>query len=295
MIARPPHDTPDLDASTAHELPRGARGRVARRHEPAREDGPRITAPHREIVAEEAPVALVYNGHSFAVMMATPTDLEDFAYGFSVTEGIIADASECLGVEVEEMIRGWEVRVTITESRALALRGRSRALAGRTGCGLCGVESIAEALRPVERPESGAGFASQVIVTAVTAFPDFQVLNHATGATHAAAFVDAMGRIVALREDVGRHNALDKLIGALARDDFHMGGGFVVVSSRCSYEMVHKTAAAGIPVIVSVSAPTGLAVDLAGRLGVGLAAFARDGRFTVYAGDKRFEGDPAAV
>ena len=291
MTSRPPHEAPDADAPRAHELPKGAHGRVARRHEPGLEAGQRVAAAHREIVAEEAPVALLYNGHSFAVMMATPTDLEDFAYGFSVTEGIIEDASECLGVEVEELTRGWEVRVTITEPRALALRGRTRALAGRTGCGLCGVESIAEALRPVERPETNAAFAAHVISSAVAAFPDYQKLNHATGATHAAAFVDSVGRIVALREDVGRHNALDKLIGALARDHFYAGSGFVVVSSRCSYEMVHKTAAAGIPVIVSVSAPTGLAVDLAARLGVGLAAFARDGRFTVYAGDRRFSDE----
>jgi len=295
MTARPPHETPDPDAPRAHELPSGARGRVARRHEPGNAEGERVTAPHREIVADEAPVALVYNEQSFAVMMATPIDLEDFAIGFSLTEGILAEASECEAIEVVELTRGWEVRLTVAEPRALALRARTRALAGRTGCGLCGVDSIAEALRPVERPETNAVFPSEVIVAAVAAFPDYQILNHATGATHAAAFVDSMGRIVALREDVGRHNALDKLIGALARDEFPMSRGFVVVSSRCSYEMVHKTAAAGIPVIVSVSAPTGLAVDLAGRLGVGLAAFARDGRFTVYAGDKRFEGDPSVV
>lgn len=289
MTNRPLHDTPDAEAPLAHDLPPGAHGRIARRHEPARDGGGFLTSTHREIVAEESPVALVYNGHSFAVMMATPADLEDFALGFSLTEGILERADECEKIEVEELARGHEVRLTVTEARALALRARTRALAGRTGCGLCGVDSIAEALRPVERPESHAAFDAATIVAAVAAFPDFQVLNHATGATHAAAFVDSMGRIVALREDVGRHNALDKLIGALFRDHLPMGRGFVVVSSRCSYEMVHKTAAAGIPAIVSVSAPTGLAVDLAVRLGVGLAAFARDGRFTVYAGDKRFE------
>ncbi len=289
MTDRPLHETPDAEAPLAHDLPQGAHGRIARRHEAALRGGPLSTTSHREIVAEETPVALVYNGHSFAVMMATPADLEDFALGFSLTEGVIAHRDECEAIEVVEVSRGFEVRLTITEARALALRARTRALAGRTGCGLCGVDSIAEALRPVERPESHAAFDGSAILAAIEAFPDFQILNHATGATHAAAHVDAVGRIVLLREDVGRHNALDKLIGALSRDGTNPGRGFVVVSSRCSYEMVHKTAAAGIPVIVSVSAPTGLAVDLAQRLGLGLAAFARDGRFTVYAGDKRFE------
>lgn len=294
MIARPPHERPDIDPSSAHELPRGARGRVARRHEPGNTVGERVTAPHREIVAEEAPVALIYDDRPFAVIMASPVDLEDFAAGFSLTEGIVAEASECEAIEVQEQTRGWELRITLAAPRAEALQARVRALAGRTGGGLSGVESIAEALRPVERPETNAVFLSEVIVAAVAAFPGYQVLNHATGASHAAAFVDAAGRIVALREDVGRHNAVDKLIGALARDGFPMSRGFVMVSSRCSYEMVHKVAAAGIAVIVSVSAPTGLAIDLASRVGVGLAAFARDGRFTVYACDKRFEGDPEA-
>lgn len=289
MTDRPLHDSPDAEAPLAHDLPPGVHGRIARRHEAAHPGGPLTISSHREIVAEEIPVALVYNGHSFAVMMATPADLEDFALGFSLTEGIIDRREECEAIEVAEVTRGYEVRLTIAEARALALRARTRALAGRTGCGLCGVDSIAEALRPVERPESHAAFDATAILAAVAAFPDFQVLNHASGATHAAAFVDAVGRIRTLREDVGRHNALDKLIGALFREGAVLGRGFVVVSSRCSYEMVHKTAAAGIPVIVSVSAPTGLAVDLAQRLGVGLAAFARDGRFTVYAGDKRFE------
>ncbi|MBV5263136.1 formate dehydrogenase accessory sulfurtransferase FdhD [Pinisolibacter aquiterrae] len=261
----------------------GASERPARRHRLGAE-----VAELRESVAEELPIALVYNGHAFAVMMATPADLEDFARGFSLTEGVVDRLDEIEAIAVAEVPRGREARVTIAEPRALALRARTRALAGRTGCGLCGVDSIAEAMRPVARPLSPARFEPEAIRAAVAAFPAGQPLNAVTGATHAAALADAFGRVLLTREDVGRHNAVDKLVGALALTAIDPGAGFVVVSSRCSYEMIHKTAAAGIPLIVSVSAPTGLAVDLAERLGVGLAAFARDGRFTVYAGEARF-------
>lgn len=274
---------PPVDAEGETRPLEGASERAARRHA-----GAAVASARREWVADEVPIALVYNGRSFAVMMATPADLEDFARGFSLTEGIVERIDECEAVEVAVVARGREVRVALAEARALALRARTRALAGRTGCGLCGVDTIAEAMRPVARPVATARFSPEAIRAAVAAFPDGQPLNAATGATHAAAFADAGGRIRLTREDVGRHNAVDKLVGALARTEVDPSAGFVVVSSRCSYEMVHKTAAAGIAAIVAVSAPTGLAVDLAERLGVGLAAFARDGRFTVYAGEDRF-------
>ena len=277
-------DLPDEAHSPA---PPGSGHRIGHRHERDGEGPARVVA-RRETVADEVPVALVYNERPFAVLMATPVDLTAFAVGFSITEGIVATAAECLAVEVHEVARGREVRLTIPEGRALALAARARAMAGRTGCGLCGVDQIAEALRPVERPASHASFTAAAIAAAVAAFPLGQPLNAATGATHAAAFAAADGQVLLIREDVGRHNALDKLIGAMAGAEIDGGTGFVVVSSRCSYEMVHKTAAAGIPAIVSVSAPTGLAVDVAARLGLGLAAFARDGRFTVYAGGGRF-------
>ncbi|MCE1235128.1 MAG: formate dehydrogenase accessory sulfurtransferase FdhD [Hyphomicrobiales bacterium] len=273
MTARPPADP---------SAPAGASRRAAVRH-----DAGAVRAGE-ETVADETPVALVYNGHPFAVMMATPADLADFARGFSLTEGVVERIDEILGVEIVEVARGREVRIAVVEARALALRARSRALAGRTGCGLCGVEQIAEALRPVARPASIARFSAAALRAAIAAFSGGQCLNAATGATHAAAFAAADGRILLLREDVGRHNAVDKLVGAMAAAGLRGGDGFFVVSSRCSYEMVHKTAAAGVPAIVSVSAPTGLAVDLAERLGVGLAAFAREDRFTVYAGESRF-------
>ncbi len=270
---------------------------VARRHGPGAPGTPAGGAPSApvavdETVAEEVPVALAYNGRSFAVMMASPADLADFAVGFSLTEGVVEHPDEILAVEELVLPRGRELAVTIAESRALALAARRRALAGRTGCGLCGVDSIAEALRPVARLSTATRIAAAAIDRAVAAFPLDQPLNHRTGATHAAAFADVDGAILLTREDVGRHNALDKLIGAIVDRGLDPAAGFVVVSSRCSYEMVHKTAMAGIPLIASVSAPTGLAVDLADKVGVGLAAYARDGRFTIYAGGERLMDEP---
>ena len=237
-----------------------------------------------ERAAEEVPVALVYNGLSHAVMMATPADLEDFALGFSLTEAIVTSASEIYDTEVIPVSGGIEVRLTIAAERFAALRHRQRTLAGRTGCGLCGVDSIAEALRPVPTVSSTQRFDQAAILRAISEFPATQVINAELGAVHAAAFANADGKIRLTREDVGRHNALDKLIGALAREKLDAARGFIVVSSRCSYEMVHKTAAAGVPLIAAVSAPTGLAIDWAYRAGMTLLAFAREGRFTIYAG-----------
>ena len=282
-----PHD----DAALPHPATRRV---VARRHGPGGPSRPgdeaaTAVAGHRETVAEETPVALTYNGESFAVMMASPADLTDFALGFSLGEGVIERPDEFLAVTIVPLARGVELAVTVAESRALALRARRRALAGRTGCGLCGVDSIAEALRPIPRLVTPTRITAGAIDRAVAAFPVDQPLGRLTGATHAAAFADLAGAIRFVREDVGRHNARDKLIGALAAAAIDPASGFVVVSSRCSYEMVHKTAAAGIPLVASVSAPTGLAVDLAEKVGVCLVAYARDGRFTVYAGCDRID------
>lgn len=241
----------------------------------------------RELVAEEEPIALVFNGLSYAVMMATPADLEDFALGFALTEAILASPDELYDVEVERFARGAEVRMRVSSERFAALRDRQRNLAGRTGCGLCGVDTIAEALRPVVRVASQLAVPAPAIYAAMQDFPDRQNLNREVGAIHAAAFARPDGSLVAVREDVGRHNALDKLAGHLATAGIDGGSGFVVVSSRCSYEMVHKTAAAGVPLIASVSAPTALAVEFAEEAGVGLCAFAREGRFTIYACPER--------
>ncbi len=261
-------------------------------HFPAR----RLTAAGAEaldeVVAEEVAVALVYNGISHAVMMATPCDLEDFARGFTLAEGIVAAPSEIFDIEVEPVVltggaRGIEVRLEIAGQRLAALRERRRSLAGRTGCGLCGVDSLDAALRPVPPSRGQDSVSRQAIVWAMAALPAAQRLNRENGATHAAGWADAGGALVAVREDVGRHNALDKLAGALAKSGEGRGGGFVVVTSRCSYEMVQKAAALGAAAIAAVSAPTSLAIETAEAAGLPLVAFVRDGRLTVYAGAER--------
>lgn len=245
-----------------------------------------------EIVAEEVAVALVYNGISHAVMMATPCDLEDFGRGFSFTERIVEKASEVYDIDVEDMrdsagVRGIEVRLEIAAQRMVGLQKRRRTLAGRTGCGLCGVDSLEAALRPVSIVTALGSVRRQAIEQAMATLPGEQRLNRVNGATHAAGWASPDGRLIAVREDVGRHNALDKLAGALmARMSAGAAlepGGFVVVTSRCSYEMVQKAAALGATAIAAVSAPTSLAIETAEQAGIALVAFVREGRLTAYA------------
>ena len=245
-----------------------------------------------EIVAEEVAVALVYNGISHAVMMATPCDLEDFGRGFSFTERIVEKASEIYDIDVEDMrdgagARGIEVRLEIAAQRMAGLQERRRTLAGRTGCGLCGVDSLEAALRPVPTVTVLGSVRRRAIEQAMAALPGEQRLNRVNGATHAAGWASPDGRLIAVREDVGRHNALDKLAGALmARMSAGAAlepGGFVVVTSRCSYEMVQKAAALGATAIAAVSAPTSLAIETAEQAGIALVAFVREGRLTAYA------------
>ncbi|MCA0245611.1 MAG: formate dehydrogenase accessory sulfurtransferase FdhD [Proteobacteria bacterium] len=245
-----------------------------------------------EIVAEEVAVALVYNGISHAVMMATPCDLEDFGRGFSFTERIVEKASEVYDIDVEDMrdsagVRGIEVRLEIAAQRMVGLQKRRRTLAGRTGCGLCGVDSLEAALRPVPVVTALGSVRRQAIEQAMATLPGEQRLNRVNGATHAAGWASPDGRLIAVREDVGRHNALDKLAGALmARMSAGAAlepGGFVVVTSRCSYEMVQKAAALGATAIAAVSAPTSLAIETAEQAGIALVAFVREGRLTAYA------------
>jgi FdhD protein len=251
----------------------------------------RVTAAgvelRREPIAVETPVALLFNGQSFAVMLATPSDLDDFARGFAVTEDVIGSADEVRAIDIVEVSRGIEVRVTIPEDRAAALAARRRSLAGRSGCGLCGVDRFSDALRPIAAVAAKTRFAPEALHRVIGAMAEQQILNAEVGSIHAAAFADADGRILHLREDIGRHNALDKLIGSLFAGRIDPASGFVMVSSRCSYEMVHKTAAAGIGLIAAVSAPTSLAIELAAKVGVGLVGFAREGRFTVYANPEK--------
>ena len=267
-------------------------GRNGSVHRPAR----RITAAGSEaldeVVAEEVAVALVYNGIGHAVMMATPCDIEDFARGFSLTEHIVEQPSEIFDIEVEPVGRGIEVRLEIASQRLAGLQARRRSLAGRTGCGLCGVDSLEAALRPVPVSTGQGPVSRAAIERAMATLPTWQRINRLNGATHAAGWAAADGELVLVREDVGRHNALDKLGGALARSDY-MGagvaqpGGFVVVTSRCSYEMVQKAAALGAVAIAAVSAPTSLAIETAEQAGIALVAFVRDDRLTVYAHAER--------
>ena len=247
-----------------------------------------------EIVAEEVAVALVYNGVSHAVMMATPCDLEDFARGFSLTEHIVEKASEIYDIEVEEMERasggrGFEVRLDIASQRMVSLQTRRRSMSGRTGCGLCGVDSLEAALRPVPRSTGTGKVSRAAIQRAMAALPGQQKINRENGATHAAGWATPDGTLVTVREDVGRHNALDKLGGALAKAGTATAGGFVVVTSRCSYEMVQKAAALGAVAIAAVSAPTSLAIETAEQAGIALVAFVRESRLTVYANPERIE------
>jgi formate dehydrogenase accessory protein FdhD len=240
-----------------------------------------------EIVAEEVAVALVYNGISHAVMMATPCDLEDFARGFSLSERIVEKPSEIFDIEVEAVGPGIEVRLEISGQRLAGLQQRRRSLAGRTGCGLCGVESLDAALRPVHPVTRGGKVSAAAIRRAMADLPAQQRINKLNGATHAAGWAAADGTLVTVREDVGRHNALDKVLGALAASGEGRAGGFVVVTSRCSYEMVQKAAAGDALAIAAVSAPTSLAIETAEQAGLALIAFVRGDRMTAYAHAER--------
>ena len=229
---------------------------------------------------------MVYNGVSFAVMLATPCDLEDFALGFALAEGIVADAVEFELVDVLRTDRGISLQGLIPSHRFAALAGRRRNLAGRSGCGLCGIESLEDAVRPLPRVESGASIRREAIASGMQALAAAQPLNAATGGAHAAAFIAHDGRAT-VREDVGRHNALDKLIGALSATSLRGADGFLAITSRASWEIVHKAAYAGITIIAAISAPTSLAVAAADEAGITLIAFARDEAMNVYSHPQR--------
>lgn len=234
-------------------------------------------------LAEEMPVALEYNGISHATLLATPTDLEDLAYGFSFTEGIIRRAHDIHDLDIIETAQGLIIQATIASACLNELKLRRRSLAGRTGCGLCGIESLDEVRRELPAvTASPAGHDPAAIAKAVQQLRQLQPLHLLTGATHAAGWANNQGDILHVREDVGRHNALDKLIGHLLRNSLDTANGITVISSRASFEMVQKAAAAGMPVLVAVSAPTTYAVAMADELNVLLAGFARGDLFTVY-------------
>jgi len=234
------------------------------------------------LVPRETPVALTYNRTTHAVMLASPADLEDFAIGFSLSEGIIECAAEILALDIVEVADGIECRMDLADNRLDALTKRQRRLAGPSGCGLCGLDSLAAAIRPAPAVSAGRGFTPAMIQDAMRSMPAAQILNTATHAVHAAAFWTQEHGLVALREDVGRHNALDKVSGALARAGIAAAEGLVLLSSRVSVELVQKAATLGAPVIVAISAPTSLAIDVANAAGITLVGVARADGFEVF-------------
>ena len=238
-------------------------------------------------IPEETAVAFTYNGSSYAVMMATPRDLDDFALGFSLTEGIVKSPNEIESLEIIEESIGVELRMRLTEPHATAFRERRRYLAGPTGCGLCGIESLSEAMRAPATITDDSTVAPKDIITALDALYRRQAINQTTRAVHGAALYRRGEGLVAAREDVGRHNALDKLAGALARDGITGCGGLGLLTSRLSVELVQKAAAIGIPVLVAVSAPTALAVRTADACGITLVAVARSDGFEIFTHPRR--------
>lgn len=240
----------------------------------------------QDCLAEETPVALIYNGVSHAVMLVTAQDLEDFALGFSLSEGIVQHVSELYSMEVQLQNNGIELHCNIASERFALLKEHRRTLAGKTGCGLCGAENLAQLMRYPLPLASQHQFEEISITRGLLAIQAQQKLQQQTGATHASAYVLADGTVSLLREDVGRHNALDKLVGALAKHDKDRDG-FIITTSRASFEMVQKTANAGVGMLVAVSAPTGLAVRVAQQCGLTLVGFARENRYVVYShGDR---------
>jgi FdhD protein len=258
-----------------------------RREKPAASDP---GSPVDDSVAVELPVALTYNRVSHVVMMATPSDLEDFAVGFSITEALVGGVEDILSIRVIPRKGGTELAMTITEDWFDRLATQRRNMSGRTGCGLCGAENIEQALRDPKPVAHAVRVSHSALQKTVSELEAHQPLQAETGASHGAAWCTLDGDILCLREDVDRHNALDKLIGSLVRTGFDPSAGFVLISSRASYEMVYKAAAVGIELIMAVSAPTSLAVEFAEKSGVSLVGFARPGRHNIYTFPDRITG-----
>lgn len=236
-------------------------------------------------LAEEVPVALVYNGISHVVMMASPKDLELFAVGFSLSEGIIESTADIYGIDVIPVCNGMEVQIELSSRRFMGLKERRRSLAGRTGCGVCGVEQLNDIGRPIAPLPFTQTFDLNNLDAALKQMRDYQPIGELTGCTHAALWLNETGMILDGKEDIGRHVALDKLLGARARGNWHTGA--VLVSSRASYEMVQKSAQCGVEILFAVSAATTLAVEVAQRCNLTLVGFSKPGRATVYTHPQR--------
>jgi FdhD protein len=238
-------------------------------------------------VAEEVPVALLYNGEPHVVMLATPQDLEDLARGFSLSEELVDSPQEIRGIEVATTPQSAEVRIAIAWERFPELLRRRRNLTGRTGCGLCGTETLEQAVRTQQSVGAGPSVSIGQLHEAIAGLSAHQPLNASTGSVHAAAWVVPGAGIEFVREDVGRHNALDKTLGALVQAQVDLEAGFMLVTSRASYEMVQKAAAMGVTFLAALSAPTSFAIHHAQRCGMTLVAFARREQHVVYAHGQR--------
>ena len=245
------------------------------------------TAVEAVRVAEEVPIAIVYNARPYVVLMGTPLDLEDLAVGFSLTEGVVPSASGVGRIDVVRATHGIELQIEIASDDAARLDSRSRAMTARTGCGLCGIETIAEAMRLPAALSHTLDVERVALWRAAAQLPARQALNVETNTVHAAGWANALGFLEVVREDVGRHNALDKVLGALARTGMTASDGFIVVTSRASYEMVQKAAVCGVELLAAVSRPTGLAIRVAVETGVTLVGLLRDRTAYVYTGHNR--------
>jgi FdhD protein len=251
-------------------------------------------APSVRAVPEETAIAFTFNGLTHAVMMASPSDLEDFAIGFALTEGLIDRPGDIAGLEIVATRLGVELRAWLPSERAKAYSARRRSMAGPTGCGLCGIESLEEAMRSAPPVSSAYAFGRADIVAAMASLPGGQKLNLETHAVHAAGFWTPERGLIALREDVGRHNALDKLAGALCGGGVSAGQGLILMTSRVSVELIQKAARMGAPAIVAISAPTAAAIRLAEACGISLIAVARGGDFEVFAHNERLINKPTS-
>jgi FdhD protein len=245
------------------------------------------TTERLEAVVEEVPVAMVYNGLPHAVMMATPQDLEDFALGFSITEELIGGKADLQRIECIRYSRGIEIQMTVSAACEEAIAAKTRRLTGRTGCGICGADSVDSVLKTTRTVSGAVPIRRAAVQAALESLASQQTLNAEAGAVHAAGWATLDGAIGLVREDVGRHNALDTLIGGLLKRDVDPTRGFVVVTSRASFEMVQKTTVLGAPLMAAVSGPTGLAIRVAQQAGLTLLGFARTGRHTVYTHSER--------
>ena len=242
-----------------------------------------------DTVINEVPVALQYNGISHAVMLCTPQDLEDFALGFSLSEGILANPSQLFDVQIETTALGITVEMDVATESFVKLKDRRRSMTGRTGCGICGVDNLAQVERQLAPITRTAAFPLNALYEGIKVLPAHQTLQQRTGAVHAACHVDQHGELSSVREDVGRHNALDKTLGSLARNN-HDKSGALIVTSRASLEMVQKCAAMGYGVLAAVSAPTAAAISLASKLNISLIGFLRNRQCVIYTHEQGIAG-----